>query len=43
MWHNHPISQRNKTTERAVGVRDEGNREGGFGQNLKKRGGGRAI
>ena len=39
MWHNHPFSQRNKTTERAVG--GEGFKltwkGGGVGQNLKKR------
>ena len=41
MWHNHPFSQRNKTTERAVGVGVGGKREwggGGIGQNLKKGG-----
>ena len=30
MWHNHPFSQRNKTTERAVGV--------GVGGNMEERG-----
>ena len=30
MWHNHPFSQRNKTTERAVGV--------GVGGNMDERG-----
>ena len=29
MWHNHPFSQRNKTTERAVGVGVGGKREWG--------------
>ena len=38
MWHDHPFGQRNKKTERAVGLRVGGNRGGG--QNLKKRGGG---
>ena len=34
MWHNHPFSQRNKTTKRAVGV--EVDVQGvGLGQNLK--------
>ena len=36
MWHDHPFGQRNKKTERAVGLRVGGNRGGG--QNLKKRG-----
>ena len=41
MWRDHPFSQRNKTTERAVGVGVGGNKEeggggGGVGQNLKK-------
>ena len=45
MWHDHPFSQRNKTTERAVGVGVGGDREeqgragkGGRvgGQDLKK-------
>ena len=37
MWHDHPFSKRNKTTERAVGVGVEHNRkEGGH---LKKGGG----
>ena len=41
MWRDHPFSQRNKTTERAVGVGVGVNMEGGgVGQNLKKRGGG---
>ena len=42
MWRDHPFSQRNKTTERAVGVGVEGNREerGEVGQTLKKGGGG---
>ena len=44
MWHDHPFSQRNKTTKRAVGVRGwrlevEGSGEVGrrVGQNVKKR------
>ena len=36
MWHNHTSSQRNKKTERTVGVGVGGNRKGGIGQNLKK-------
>ena len=38
----HPFSQRNRTTERTVGVGVGGDREVGWGdgQNLKKRGGG---
>ena len=31
MWHNHPFSQRNKTTERAVGVGVGCKREWGGG------------
>ena len=38
MWHNHPFSQRNKATERAVGVRVGDGREGEVGQSLKKGG-----
>ena len=37
MWHDHPSSQRNKTTKRAVGV-EVGGKGGGGGQNLKKGG-----
>ena len=41
MWRDQPISQRNKTTERAVGVGIGGDREGGgVGQNLKRGSGG---
>ena len=39
MWHDHPFGQRKKTTERAVGVRVGGDREGrggGVEQNFKK-------
>ena len=39
MWRDHPFRQRNKTSERAVGVRVGGDRErggGGVGPNLKK-------
>ena len=41
MWHDHPFSERNKTTEREMGVvvgdgRERGGGRGG-GQNLKKR------
>ena len=40
MWHDHPFSQRNRTTERSVGVRVGGDREIGGGegveQNLEK-------
>ena len=38
MLHNHPFSQRNKATKRAVGVEVGGN-GGEVGQNLKKGGG----
>ena len=40
MWRDHPFSQRNKTTERTLGVGVAVNREmgGGSGQNLKKGG-----
>ena len=38
MWHDHPLSQRNRTTERTVGVGVGGDREVGGGQNLKKSG-----
>ena len=38
MWHDHPFSQRNKTTEIAVGWGLEAARKGkGVGQNLKKK------
>ena len=44
MWHDHPISQRNRTTERTVGVGVGSDRDigdgGGLGENLKKGGGG---
>ena len=41
MWRDHPFSQRNKTTERAVGLGVACTREGGaLGQNLNKEGGG---
>ena len=30
MWHDHPFSQRNKTTERVAGVEVGGDREGGW-------------
>ena len=37
MWHNHPFSQRNKTSKKAVEVKVRGNgREREVGQNLKK-------
>ena len=37
MWHDHPLSQRNRTTERTVKVGVGGDREvGKRGQNLKK-------
>ena len=42
MWRDHPFRQRNKTSERAVGVRVGGDGErgggggGGVGPNLKK-------
>ena len=32
MWHDHPFSQRNKTTKRALGYGLEGNRKGGWTQ-----------
>ena len=38
MWHNHPLSQRNKTAEIVVGVRVESDKQGEVGQNLKKGG-----
>ena len=38
MWYNHPFGQRNKTTERAVGVGVGSDRGEGVGQNLKKGG-----
>ena len=45
MWHDHPISQRNRTTERTVGVGVGSDRDigdgGGLGENLKK--GGRGV
>ena len=37
MWRDHPFSQRNKTTERAVGVGVGVSMVAGVGQNLKKR------
>ena len=38
MWHDHPFSQRKKTTETAVGWGLEAARKGkGVGQNLKKK------
>ena len=44
MWRDHPFSQRNRTTERTVGVgvgsdREVWGRVGVVGQNLKKGGG----
>ena len=36
MWPDYPLSQRNKTTERAVGVGFGDDRTGGVEQNLKK-------
>ena len=36
MWHNHPLGQRNKKTDRAVGVGVVSDRGEGVGQNLKK-------
>ena len=43
MWHDHPFSQRNRTTERSVGLQVGGDREmgggEGVGQNLEKGGG----
>ena len=39
MWRDHPFGQRNKTTERAMGVGVCGDRRGEVGQNLKKKGG----
>ena len=41
MWHDHPFSQRNKSTEGTVGVRFGGDREkggGGEGGKLEKGG-----
>ena len=42
MWHDHSFSQRNRTTERTVGVAVRGGRVVGMGrvvgQNLKKEG-----
>ena len=38
MWYNHPFSQRNKTTEWAIGMGAGGDREGWGGQSLKKGG-----
>ena len=37
MWRDHPFSQRNKTTERAVGVRFGDNRERGSWTIFEKR------
>ena len=43
MWHDHPFSQRNRTTERLVGLQVGGDRGmgggEGVGQNLEKGGG----
>ena len=39
MWHDYLLGQRNKTTERSMGVQVGGNRGVGVGQNLKKKGG----
>ena len=38
MWHDHPSSQRNRTTEKTVGVGFGGDRKvgGEVGQNLKR-------
>lgn len=38
MLHDHPFSQRNSATKRAVGLEVGGNGEEGVGQNLEKRG-----
>ena len=41
MWHDHPLSQGNMTTERTMGLGVGGDNKmegGGGGQNLKKRG-----
>ena len=38
MWHDHPFSQRNKTTKIALGVEVGGDGEGGVEQNWKKGG-----
>ena len=40
MWHDHPLSQGNMTTERTMGlgVGGDNKMEGGGRQNLKKRG-----
>ena len=43
MWCDHPFNQRNKTTEKVVGVGFGGDREGGGGQNLKREGVGNII
>ena len=43
IWHDHPISQRNKTTERTVGVGVGSDRDigtGGAWRKFEKRGGG---
>ena len=45
MWRHHPFSQRNKTTERTVGLGVDGDRKvgkgGEVGQSFKKEGWGR--
>ena len=38
MWRDHPFSQKNKTTKRAVGAEIGGDMERGVGQNLRKGG-----
>ena len=38
MWHDHPFSQRNEATKRAMRVKVGGDGEGKVGQNLKKGG-----
>ena len=40
MSSDHSFSQRNKSTNRAVGVEFGDGKEAGFGQNLKEEGGG---
>ena len=41
MWCDHPFNQRNKTTEKVVGVGFGGDREGGGGWTKFEKGGGR--